>query len=442
MRVESWVDRHWMVVLGGLAIIVQALSVGRALFGPGKPALNVDSALFQHAGWYVTQGAIPYIDIWDIKPPLVIETTTVLAFLARDPLQLHLLSVAVTSAAAVGCSLLVGLLAHRLTSDGRAALLAGLTLLTMPGFYYLSANGFRSKYFTLFFGLVALALQLRNRSFLAGMAAAASAGYWQYGVIFAVLVVGIALEHRDRRALAQQILGMALVTTIVLLPILAWGALVPMLVEVVYVPLTSQSTQPLVQRLGKLVFYLAYALVPVTLGVFGLATAGRQLPRHWWVYAGAAWGGFQILFDLDSAPDLFLLLVFLALGVALFAERARPQTRQWLSVVMGGIVVLNALWVGGIVVNPVSEEPDTVKSGVGAALTEIAESVDVSRPGKPPRHGIPRVQKLYWNTRIPPSCHYRLSETERNWLAKTGLPYDESRCGNLADLDILSATPR
>jgi hypothetical protein len=434
MRGESCVERHWLLVVGGVAALVQALSVGRALSGSGHPTINIDSALFQHAGWYVTQGAIPYIDIWDIKPPLAIETTTVLAALAGgDPFLIHLLSVAVTGAAAVGCSLLVGLLAYRLTGDGRAALLAGLVLLTVPGFYRLSANGFRPKYFTLFLGLAALVFGLRNQSLFAGMAAAASAGYWQYGVIFAVLVVGIAIQHRDRRALVRQVLGMALVTTAVLLPIVAWGALVPMVVEVIYVPLTSQGTQPLIQRLGKLLMYLAYALIPVAVGVYGLVSRRDRLRHDWWVYAGAAWGGFQLLFDLDSAPDLFLLVTFLALGVALFAERARPQARRWLSVGLAAIVLVNALWVGGVVVNPVGEgtgSTDTASSGFSEELRAVAESVGVSRPGEPPRHGIPGVRTLYWNTRTPPSCHYRLSETERDWLEKTGRTYRESRCGN------------
>lgn len=428
-------DRRWLVILGGMAVLVQALSVGRALTHPTHPAINIDSAFFQHAGWYVTQGAIPYIDIWDIKPPLVIETTTVLAALARDPLQLHLMSVAVTAGAAVGCSLLVALLAYRLTGNEPAALLAGFTLLTVPGFYYLSAKGFRPKYLVLFFGLAALVLALRKYPFLAGMAAATSAGYWQYGVIFAVLVVGITIQRRDTHALIRQVLGMALLTTVVLLPILAWGALVPMLVEVVYVPLTSQATQPLLQRLGKLVFYLAYALVPVAIGAYGLLRNRRHLSRHWWVYAGAAMGGIGLLFDLDSAPDLFLLVVFLALGVALFAERAHPRTRQWLSVCVLGIVLLNALWVGGVVVNPVSASNDAATGEFEANLTEIAESVEVSRPGEPPRHGIPDVQKLFWQTKTPSSCHYRLSETERNWLNATDQPYHESQCGTLDGLN-------
>jgi hypothetical protein len=442
MRGESFVERHWLLVLGGLATVMQTLSVVRALSGSGRPAINIDSALFQHAGWYVTQGAVPYIDIWDIKPPLAIETTTVLAVLAGDPLQLHLLSVAVTAAAAIGCSLLVALLAHRLTGDARAALLAGLTLLTVPGFYYLSANGFRPKYFTLCLGLAALLFGLRDRPLFAGMAAAASAGYWQYGVIFAVFVVGIAIQRRDRRALVRHVLGMAVVTAVVVAPILARGALVPMLVEVVYVPLTAQETQPLLQRLGKLVFYLAYALVPALLGTYGLATGGRQhLRRHWWVYAGAAWGGFQLLFDLDSAPDLYLLVVFLALGVALFAERAQPRTRQWFSVCLLGIVLLNALWVGGVVANPIGGGPDIATDDAETNLMDIATSVDVSRPGEPPRHGIPDVQKLYWHTEIPPSCHYRLSQTERNWLAETSQPYHESRCGTLDGLNYTVGQP-
>lgn len=436
MREESSADRRWPLALGVLATLVQVLSVARALSRPGRPAMNVDSALFQHAGWYVTQGAVPYLDIWDIKPPLAIETTAFLAILVGgDPYRLHLLSVAVTAGAAVSCALLVFVLAHHLTENSRVAFLAALTPLTVPGFYYLSANGFRPKYLTLCLGLAALALQLRDRPLFAGVAAATSAGYWQYGGLFAIIVVGMTLEKRDRRALVRQLLGMALVTALVLAPIVLWGAVVPMLVEVLYVPLTTQGTQSVLQRLGKLLLYLAYALVPVTLGAYGLLADRSRLPRGWWVYLGAAFGGLQVLFDLDSAPDLYVLVMFLALGFALFVARAEPRTRRVLSVVLAAIVLVNAVWVGGLVTNPVGESAgnaggnDTGDSGFGTDLRGIAESVDVSRPGEPPRHGIPAVRDLYWHSRTPPSCHYRLSGTERDWLAKTGRPYHESGCG-------------
>jgi hypothetical protein len=432
VRDASFVDRYWPLVLGGLALLVQALSVRRAL-STTPPTTNIDAVFFEHAGWYVTQGAIPYADIWDIKPPLAIETTTVLAALAGDPLTLHLSSVALTAGAAIGCSLLVGVLAHRLTGDGYAALIAGCTLLAMPAFYRLSANGFRPKYLTLFFGLGALALALRNRPLLAGAAAAASAGYWQYGAIFAVLVVGIAIQQRDRRALARQFIGMVLVTAAVSLPMVLSGALVPMLVEVVYVPLTTQAAQPVLQRLGKFLFYLAYALVPVGVGLYGLAAGRERLRRHWWVAAGAAWGGVQLLFDLDSAPDLYLLVTFLALGVALAVTRARPAHRRWLGMAFAVIVLVNTLWVGGFVANPV-ENVRSTDGGPSGTLRTVSESVDVSRPGEPRRYGISRVRELYWDRRVPESCHYRLSETERDWLAKTGRPYHESRCGSARGL--------
>jgi hypothetical protein len=431
VRDASFVDRYWPLVLGGLALLVQVLSVARAL-STAPPTTNIDAVFFEHAGWYVTQGAIPYIDIWDIKPPLAIETTTVLAVLAGGPLALHLSSVALTAGTAVGCSLLVGVLAHRLTGDGYAALLSGCTLLAMPAFFRLSANGFRPKYLTLFFGLGALVLALRDRPLLAGIAAAASAGYWQYGAIFAALVVGIAVQHHGWRALARPLIGMALTTAVVSLPIVLSGALVPMLVEVVYVPLTTQAAQPVLQRLGKLLLYLAYALVPVVVGLYGLAVERQQFRRHWWVYAGAAWGGVQILFDLDSAPDLYLLVTFLALGVALAVTRARPAPRRWLGMAFAAVVLVNALWVGGFVANPV-ENANSTDGGAAGALRTVSESVDVSRPGTPRRYGISGVRTLYWNERTPSSCHYRLSETERDWLAKTGRPHHESRCGAFAD---------
>jgi hypothetical protein len=430
VRDVSFIDRYWPLVLGGVALLVQGLSLRRAL-SASPPTTNIDAAFFEHAGWYVTQGAIPYADIWDIKPPLAIETTAVLAALAGGPLTLHLSSVALTAGAAIGCSLLIGTLAHRLTGDGYAALLAGCTLLAMPAFYRLSANGFRPKYLTLLFGLFALALASRERPLLAGAAAAASAGYWQYGAIFAVLVVGLAIQQRDRRALVHQFVGMALVTAVAVVPIVLSGALVPMFVEVVYVPLTTQAAQPIRQRLGKFLLYLAYALVPVGVGLYGLAVDRGRLRRHWWVYAGTAWGGVQLLFDLDSAPDLYLLVTFLAFGVALAVTRARPAHRRWLGMAFATIVLVNAVWVGGFMANPVSTAGD---DGTAGTLRTVAESVDVSRPGEPRRYGITRVRGLYWNRRVPESCHYRLSGTERDWLAKTGRPYHESRCGSARGL--------
>ena len=433
MREASFLDRRWPLVLGGLALLVQGLSVRRAL-ATTPPTTNIDAAFFQHAGWYVTQGSIPYADIWDIKPPLAIETTAVLAALVGgDPLSLHLSSVALVAGAAVGCSLLVGLLAHRLTGDGLAALLAGCTLLAMPAFYRLSANGFRPKYLTLLFGLGALVLALERRPLLAGTAAAASAGYWQYGAIFAILTLGIAVEHRDRRALARTALGMALVTAVAVVPIALSDALASMLVEVVYVPLTTQGAQPITERLGKLVLYLAYALVPLAVGLSGLAAGRGEFRRHWWVYAGAAWGAFQILFDLDSAPDLYLLVTFLAFGVALAVARAQPVHRRWLAAAFAAIVLVNAIWVGGFVANPVGNAA-SADGGAAGTLRAVSESVDVSRPGEPPRHGISPVRDLYWERRVPESCHYRLSETERDWLAKTDRSHHESRCGSARGL--------
>lgn len=433
MREASFLDRRWPLVLGGLALLVQGLSVRRAL-ATTPPTTNIDAAFFQHAGWYVTQGAIPYLDIWDIKPPLAIETTAVLATLTGgDPLFLHLSSVAIMTLAAVGCSLLVGVLAHRLTDDGLAALLAGCTLLAMPAFYRLSANGFRPKYLTLLLGLGALVLALERRPLLAGAAAAASAGYWQYGAIFAVLALGIAGERNGWRALARTVLGMALVTAAAVVPIALSGALVPMLVEVVYVPLTAQGAHPITERLGKLVLYLAYALVPVAVGLYGLVADRERFHEHWWLYAGAAWGAFQLLFDLDSAPDLYLLVTFLALGVALAVARARPAHRRWLAAAFGAIVLVNAIWVGGFVGNPVGNAAST-DDGATGTLRAVSESVDVSRPGEPSRYGISAVRDLYWESLTPESCHYRLSETERDWLAKTGRPYHESRCGDARGL--------
>ncbi|MUV89436.1 hypothetical protein GJ629_05605 [Halapricum sp. CBA1109] len=70
---EDW--RLWL--LGGALFVV---CLGTAYKFAKEPLfISMDSALFQHAGWYITQGAMPYTDIWDIKPPLIYGVTTLLA---------------------------------------------------------------------------------------------------------------------------------------------------------------------------------------------------------------------------------------------------------------------------------------------------------------------------------------------------------------------------
>lgn len=62
-------------------MLLFALSFGRYLIFLW-PATATDPAFFQHTGWYILNGGIPYVDVWDVNPPLVFGLTAVLALLS------------------------------------------------------------------------------------------------------------------------------------------------------------------------------------------------------------------------------------------------------------------------------------------------------------------------------------------------------------------------
>jgi hypothetical protein len=84
------IETCWYPLLVGTATALLTLAtIGRFLLEAFY--ITDDSALFQHAGWYITHGATPYVDFWDLKPPLVYVGTTTLAVLTGvNMVLLHL----------------------------------------------------------------------------------------------------------------------------------------------------------------------------------------------------------------------------------------------------------------------------------------------------------------------------------------------------------------
>lgn len=444
----------WLHSLAVVAIAVQAISTVRIFARPGRPPLNADAAVFQHGGWYITQGGIPYVDFWDPKPPLNFELTAVLATIAGgNMLVLHVLAVILTGLASVGSVVLVGYLATDITDDPRAGFLSGVTMLTLAGFHYLPAFGFRPKYYSLFFGLLGLAL-LRNRTpFASGMAAAASAGFWQFGVVFFPLVLwGF---RWDREDLGRVLAGGGIVLLLAVLPILIWDAFVPMIVEVVIAPFLTTEPQSVLFRIGKGPLVLGYTSIVVILGLVGVATDvwPRVTLPDWFIGLGL-WAGFQILLvDFDSYPDLFLGMVVVSTGVGILYSKVSLNPRRALGLVVAAVLLVSVVSFGGFGVvtysvehqyypfalaeeAPADEQPllQSLIVGVGysmgmAEATGSSSSSDTSPALYPDMTDTMR--NLYWNKVIPESCHYRLSVMERQYMELTGQTADQETCGHL-----------
>jgi hypothetical protein len=422
-RLASIIEKHWRIILLATSMAMFGLAIGRSLLDVRgfsvtlvrQPPLNIDAALFEHGGWYISQGAVPYVDIWDIKPPLALETTALLALAASgNAYALHLLCVMVMAAAGMGTVMLVGSLAERLTGSHWAGLVSGLAMLSLPGFYYLAGLGFRPRYLMLLFGLLSVELMLHERPFWAGVCSAAASGYFLMGAVFPLIVLLIWIQRRQGGWPWAVLAGMLAAIVSALLPILAWGAMTPMLVEALLVPMLTTENLSFSTLLARILEQIRYVALLVPFGFYGLLRYGLRRPWHSsWTALGGGWFMMQVFFlDFDSFPDFFGALTFVALGCGLVVANSDSWLRRGLISLTLVLVLLSGLGRGslGILFPPFVPPGQNAQAEVEG------------------REGLPNMAYYYWNQIRPESCHYRLSAVERVWLERTDQPLFETEC--------------
>ncbi|QLK27608.1 DolP-mannose mannosyltransferase [Natrinema zhouii] len=445
MSVRSRVASHsgWLAVLGPFVAALFVAGFVRYVL-VDWPTIATDPAFFQHTGWYVLNGGVPYIDVWDVNPPVPFGITAVLSLLSGgDMLVLHGLSSALTTLVAAATVLLVGWVAYLVTGEDAAAVAAGLTMLVVPELFLLSPEGVRAQFYALFFGVLALALALRDRPFLAGAMAALSAGSWQSGGVFALLVVGMAYQRSGRRDALWTIAGGGVVTGVVVLVFAAAGALVPMFVETVVATLSAGSSYTLAERVYSLLLVFGYGSLLLPVALYGWAHAAvRDRRERWWITAGGVLLALQVLFvDLDGSTDALPWLAFVALGVAVTVERVttrwsataehrgddanRATRRRWTAVV----AVVAVLVLSGLVWHFGSPAPQSTLR----AMHQEAEPEADPLPITPADGDVPSMQTIYWEQLKPETCHYRLSWNEVRWVAMTDDRLDRRTCDGWPD---------
>ncbi|AHG01393.1 hypothetical protein HALLA_03125 (plasmid) [Halostagnicola larsenii XH-48] len=430
----------WLVVLGPIVAVL--FTAGSVCYLQTRwPTIATDPAFFQHTGWYIVQGGVPYVDVWDVNPPVPFGITAVLAVLSGgDMLVLHGLSTALTVLVAAASVLLVGWIAYLVTEEHVAAIAAGLTMLIVPELLVLSLEGVRAQFYALFFGTLALALVLRDRPFLAGVLAALSAGSWQSGAVFAPLIVGMAYQRNGGRDALSAIAGGGLVTGIVVGVFAAVGALVPMVVQSIIAPLSAGSPYTLAERVYSILLVFGYGAVLFPVAIYGWGRAvARDLGAHWWLPVGGVLLTLQVLFvDLDGSTDAFLLLSFIALGVAVTVERVlawrslstdpqrgdENQTNRnlWTGAVI--VMLVAVLVLGGVVWHLDSPAPKQTLQTNQLQAEPPGEDLPIT----PADGNAPSMQTIYWDQLQPETCHYRLSWNEIRWVAMTDDRLDAQKC--------------
>lgn len=435
-RLESVRSRpptDWLLALPVVATaLVELCVLATVTFGSRRPPMTADAALFQHVGWSLSRGSRLYVDVWDIKLPLSYETTELLAILSGgDMLVLHLLSVLLMMGLACGIVWLVIQFTYDVTQDSVAAAVAGFSMLLLPGFFVRPAYGYKAKYPLLFAGLLAVYLYTRGWPALSGVAAAASVGYWQAALVFPCLVVGMALVDRNRKAVGRIVVGGVGCTLLTLLPVFfVWQSTSEMLVQTVLVPLVVSESTPLLTRIVAGVAHFKWASPLVLVGTAGLGLLTVDIVRDrgiagrdaWWVPVCAAWFAFLVLFvdfEVGGYTDLIPGLAFVALGIGVVTARLdthrlwERRTKQALVTVVAAVLVTNLVFLGslGLVFSPV-QTPDAEPMSELATNERASEAAGVGQ--------IPDVRYIYWNQQRPPTCHYRLSLMELQWLEESG----------------------
>lgn len=441
LKTAYWSVTRSLTLTALLALASQAALLLRRVVA-GSFNVNPDAAMFLHAGWYVTRGAVPYVDFFDVKPPLAFETTMVFALLGgEDSLSIFLLSVAAMIAAFVGITTLAASLGGARTTDPFPTLLTGLFLFTVPVFYMLPTHGFRPKYFGLLFALVAIHAGRDERWGTAGVTAALAAGYWQMFLVCPLLVFGQSLRTESREAVLW-VVGGGLTTALVTAgPILAAGGANAMLVEVVYVPLSGDSGGSIFTNVVNLAANLGYATPVVILGAVGslFVLLSDRRPGDEWILVPLLWFvGHAVLLEVEGFGDVVALFVFTAVAVGAAVERVDSSTNflQPATVVAVTVVILVApVWVmgPGILLNPVAfDSPDPGDAPFRSDVESFRASLLSDEAFPPEVRGIDRseqIKQLFWNLEKPGSCHYRLSGKEIRWIERTGGTFDETECG-------------
>lgn len=421
-RLRQEFHRRWYPLLVAQTTLLEAVVALPHLIGSGRPDLNHDAMFYLFIGWYWTQGNAPYLRVWDWKPPANPVFTALLSILAGgNPARIAVLAVFTTTAAVVGIVALVGLLVHQYTDDAVAAYTAGTALLTFNVFFRLAAQGFRPKYFLLLFGFAAVYLLVNGRYAWSGASAAAAAGFWQFGIIFPVIVAigayrGDGHESdrspnkggRHRRRVGRTVAGMAGATALIVLPIVLSGAAIPMFTQVVFGPFGQPEPFRPLHRLFRIKSLYGWALPVMAIGVVGAFLGWRTV---WWVPVGTGWALLQVgVLDLTLYADLFLLTAFCGVGYGLLMHRTDEHVVPLLLVV--GIVALvigqYAIGAGSLAIRPQPEPSDgTWEYERGTA------------------------EWYFWTQPDPDTCHILRNKPERRLTRALGgsLSDDECRYG-------------
>jgi 4-amino-4-deoxy-L-arabinose transferase-like glycosyltransferase len=380
-------------------------------------ALTTDPAVYMAGGMQFAHGQLPYVHLWDIKPPAIHETVGLAALVTgRNPELTYIVVLALTVTTVIAMVGTTFRLVEDLTGDAAAASVGALSLLVYPETIQMLTGGPRVKYFAAAFTLAAVYCYRLDRPVATGVTAGLAAAYWQPAVLVVVgVAVGVVVEDRESPRLSRRrvgILGGLLATAaVVVAPWVLTGKLTPLVGQTVLAPvLFSSGAGPataapnIAARLGW------FGVGAVGFGVVGIAVTlrrvGRRDERGVWLIAFVGASALGLTTVQHGGSDLIWTVAMLApcvgLAVAQFPRRLPiGPTVIPVTLLLVGLVIVGAL-VGGV---------------VGGDRYTDASLADT-----------------YWDGKSTAAdCHWRMSGHERAYIERTGVTDRDTCWGTRVD---------
>ena len=324
---------------GGLA----ALGISVALFtrfGLGD-TLKRDESIYVYAGQQLTHGVAPYDGIFDPKPPLAGMLAGLAAWVGGlvgvgDLTAIRLAYFAFSCLTVLA----VYVLCLWLWRPVVAALVGAIVFATFRGFAMDALAGPNAKTPGIAFGVMSMALVVRQRWFSAALLGSVAFLVWQpLGIYAAVTVLSAALvppAGERRRAIGQAVAGAAVPIAVLTAYLAIVGALGRMLDAAFVFPATGVKRGPetVVQRLDHIasvirlgylhtwqLFWLGTVLLLIVVTVHLVAGRGPNRERLGSPLVAAVLVSMAALWafsakDFQGYPDLYPLLPYAALGFA------------------------------------------------------------------------------------------------------------------------------
>lgn len=412
----------------------------------GKPLSEISSdvLMYSHYGWYIANGAIPYVNFWDPKAPLTHEFSALLALLSGGNMfVLYLLGLIAAGTASVLTAYFSGKLVYKNTDENwHAGLFTGIGIYTFVGLHEVGAMGYRPKIFATLMGVLSLYLIITNYPLVAGVVSAFSAAFWQIGIIFPLLVVGIALTNHGRREFTRAVLGGILATIIVVSPFIFLWDLEALIGGAVFAPLTSpdsMTTIAVLVNIFKTVNFLKYSIIFLLVAIIGALSLGQANPRNnWWMITGIVFFVFQFMFiDLDSYPDLLLGFPFFVIVCGHYYACWSGNIQRVSNILVVTFLIVSVVFSGGfgLTFSPMEDSrsvnvlDEPLSNSIAFSLGEIlgmdpqnnenieqAKAVGGSNINNTAVAGdIPPPHEIYWKKDPPNQCLY--------WVNKEAIGY-------------------